>query len=101
MREVEEESGLTCIVPVDGQIFDIDVHRIPARGDEPEHDHWDIRYAMQATVDQTYTVSDESHDLAWVEILAIGAYTDEESTLRMGRKWTERAADGISLNASG
>jgi len=66
-REAEEESGLQAVVPVSEEIFDIDVHRIPERGKEPEHDHWDIRYAMRATGDESYVVSDESHDLQWID----------------------------------
>lgn len=86
-REAEEESGLESVVPVSGQIFDIDVHRIPARGDEPEHFHWDIRYAFRAAGSEAYAVSDESHDLAWIEIRDLPSVTREESMLRMARKW--------------
>lgn len=86
-REAEEESGLTDLEPVGKDIFDVDVHRIPARGELPEHFHWDIRYAFRATDSEAYRVSAESHDLAWIEIGALGALTQEESMLRMARKW--------------
>jgi len=90
MREAEEESGLSGIVPVSTPIFDIDAHAIPRRGDYPEHTHWDIRYALRATGDETYTVSDESHDLRWVEIATLKEFTQEATLLRMAAKWIKR-----------
>lgn len=87
LREAEEESGLDALVPVSRRIFDVDVHRIPARREEPEHFHWDVRYAFRALGGETYRVSGESHDLAWIEIAALETVTREESMLRMARKW--------------
>ena len=86
-REAEEESGLGGLVAVDGRFFDIDVHRIPARGNVPEHLHWDLRYAFRAMGGEDFVVSDESHDLRWVDIRQLEAFTQEESMLRMARKW--------------
>ncbi|MDT8437925.1 MAG: NUDIX hydrolase [Wenzhouxiangellaceae bacterium] len=88
LREAEEETGLT-VSPVDRTIFDLDIHPIPARGDDPEHEHFDVRFALRALTTD-YVVSDESHDLAWVAIDELTRYTDEESVLRMARKWRER-----------
>jgi 8-oxo-dGTP pyrophosphatase MutT (NUDIX family) len=87
-REVEEESGLTQFELESVEIFDIDVHRIPARGSEPEHYHYDIRYAfrMQSAADQ-FVVSNESHDLSWVPVEAMDQYNNEASMIRMRDKW--------------
>src|SRR6478752_6000251 len=41
LREAEEESGLADLVLESG-VFDIDRHRIPARGADPEHWHYDV-----------------------------------------------------------
>jgi 8-oxo-dGTP pyrophosphatase MutT (NUDIX family) len=90
MREAREESGLSAIEPVSPRIFDIDVHQIPARPNEPEHLHWDIRYALRATGAEEFTPSDESHDLRWVEIANLNHLTQEESMLRMAVKWMTR-----------
>jgi 8-oxo-dGTP pyrophosphatase MutT (NUDIX family) len=90
LREAEEESGITGITLLSVNIFDIDVHRIPARGGEPEHFHYDVRFLVTAAGPEDYTVSDESHDLAWVEIEKITEYTTEESMLRMAGKWVKR-----------
>ena len=89
MTEVAEESGLEAFEPISDAIFDIDIHAIPARGDEPEHSHYDVRFAVRATGSDEYIVSEESHDLSWVEIANIEEYTQEESMLRMARKWKE------------
>ena len=89
-REALEESGIPDLEPVSAEIFDLDIHLIPARKTEPAHFHHDVRYAFRATASEDYVVSDESHDLAWVEIARIGDYTAEESMLRMARKWRAR-----------
>jgi hypothetical protein len=47
LREAEEESGLTDLV-VEPEIFDLDRHVIPARGNEPEHWHYDVRFVVCA-----------------------------------------------------
>lgn len=87
MREAVEESGLESVTPISDRIFDVDIHLIPERGNEPEHFHYDARYAMRTTGSQDYVVSDESHDLSWIDIRGLNRVTDEESMLRMGRKW--------------
>tara|TARA_B110000438_G_C15608640_1_gene561221 strand:+ start:292 stop:837 length:546 start_codon:yes stop_codon:yes gene_type:complete len=86
LREVEEESGLTEVRVLGEGIFDLDIHPIPARGDEPEHMHYDVRYLCQATGNEEFVVSDESHDLAWVKMGEVVKLANEESMLRMVRK---------------
>ena len=90
LREVEEESGLSDLEILNEDIFDIDIHSIPERGLEPEHFHYDVRFALRIRGDETYTVSDESHDLSWVPIESLEEYSREESMLRMARKWQNR-----------
>lgn len=66
LREAEEESGIKGIVAISPEIFDIDIHQIPARPatGEPAHYHYDIRYLLQAPHEQ-FCVSEESDALAW------------------------------------
>jgi len=85
-REANEESGLKSVVAVSPEIFDIDIHPIPARGDEPEHFHYDIRFMFYADKDEPFVISEESKDLAWVKLDKISELTDSESMLRMVRK---------------
>ncbi|HZP66852.1 MAG TPA: NUDIX hydrolase [Rudaea sp.] len=89
LREAEEESGLTDLV-VDAEIFDLDCHAIPARGAEPEHFHYDVRFVVRATGSERFTVGDESHALAWREIADVAAdATMDASVRRMARTWLE------------
>lgn len=86
MREACEESGLASVRPVRESIFDVDIHLIPARKTEPEHFHYDVRYALEADRAEALRMSDESHDLRWVRVDEVAGLTQEESVLRMVRK---------------
>jgi 8-oxo-dGTP pyrophosphatase MutT (NUDIX family) len=99
LQEVREESGILALQPVSDAIFDIDIHGIPARGHEAAHDHYDVRFAIQVTGSEIYTVSDESHALSWVDIEKIGEKTQEESMLRMQRKWQQHMSGSTVMSA--
>lgn len=87
LREAEEESGLPGLVLEPG-IFDLDRHRIPARGDEPEHWHYDVRFVVWATLSERFELSEESLALAWRPIAALLDDPDGDvSMLRMARRW--------------
>ena len=87
LREAEEESGLSGFRVLSELPFDIDIHPIPQRGNEAEHFHYDLRFALQTVDFEAYRVSDESHDLAWVNIRQLQTLSQEESMLRMAQKW--------------
>ncbi|MCH7701301.1 MAG: NUDIX hydrolase [Planctomycetes bacterium] len=104
VREATEESGLTDIRPLSGDIFDVDVHRIPAHGDTPAHDHYDIRFLLQATSDDPIRISDESIDLRWFTHAEVPLLDTDDSVLRMNRKWAARMAhssgsEGLSASS--
>ena len=86
LREAREESGLTGLRAVSPEPFDIDRHRIPARKDVPEHWHYDLRFMIEADPAAPLTVTDESHDLAWVAVNEVTHLNAEESMARMVRK---------------
>tara|TARA_X000001036_G_scaffold322492_1_gene300949 strand:+ start:170 stop:715 length:546 start_codon:yes stop_codon:yes gene_type:complete len=90
LREAIEESGIDDIAALSTKIFDIDIHEIPARGAEPAHFHYDCRFLLQAAHNK-YVVSEESNDLRWISADEITNLTDEESVLRMVRKWLDSA----------
>lgn len=94
LREAHEESGLGGLRPVTEEILDLDIHPIPARGSEPEHFHYDVRFAVQATGACELQISEESLDLAWVDLERVSELTGEESVLRMLRKWRRRSGGG-------
>lgn len=87
LREAEEESGLSDIELARPGIFDIDIHSIPARKSEPEHFHYDVRFAFRAAGDQRFVVSGESNHLAWVPIVGLSKVVSDHSMLRMADKW--------------
>lgn len=95
LREAIEESGLNDLHMVSPDIFDIDIHLIPAHKTEPAHYHHDVRFLFQATDSEDYIVSDESHDLAWVEIVKLDQYTTEKSMLRMAQKWLHKSSANL------
>ena len=88
LREAEEESGIPGIIPLSKEIFDVDVHPIPARKNVPEHFHYDIRYLFEADDTHSLTITPESKDLAWIPLNDIEQFSTEESILRMVRKLT-------------
>lgn len=85
-REAYEESGLEQIGVGLPRIVDIDIHGIPAHGSEPAHAHYDVRFAFLADPAAPLVVSDESHDLAWVAVSNLAAYSAERSLHRAVEK---------------
>lgn len=94
MREADEESGLQRLRLVSPELFDVDRHLIPARRNEPEHWHYDLRFTVEADPEEPLVISDESHDLAWIELSRMAEYNPEESMMRMARKTLAATADG-------
>ncbi len=86
LREAREESGLTRLRAVAAAPFDVDRHLIPARKTEPEHYHYDLRFMIEADPAEPLVISNESKDLAWVEVARVPALNSEESMARMVRK---------------
>lgn len=93
MREALEESGLKTIKPISEEIFDVDVHEIPARKLEPAHFHYDIRFLFEADDTEGLCMTNESKDLQWIPLEHIERYTTEESVLRMVRKVNAETKD--------
>jgi 8-oxo-dGTP pyrophosphatase MutT (NUDIX family) len=86
LREAQEESGLAHFRVVSAAVFDVDRHWIPARKTEPAHYHHDLRFLLEADPAQPLVVSNESKDLAWVEVDRVTSLNPEESMARMVRK---------------
>lgn len=99
LREAREESGMERFREPSGAEppvpLDLDVHRIPARGDEPAHLHLDVRYLLVAEPGQPLVRTDESNDLRWVPAVKVASLSDEESLLRMGRKAPALLRSGV------
>ena len=91
IREAQEESGISGIVPVSTEIFDVDIHRIPMhpQTNEAEHWHYDVRYLLRAPHDH-FCISPESCALRWfthTELLS-PSFPVDESVRRLAKKAT-------------
>jgi len=86
LREAREESGLLSLRAVGPGLFDVDRHWIPARGPVPGHWHFDLRFLVEADPSEPLRASEESLELAWVELGAAAALNPEPSLARMVRK---------------
>lgn len=84
-REVEEEVGLKLVGEHAEPIFDLDIHAIPTRKNEPAHEHFDVRFCLQAPT-RDFRVGDEVVDARWIELSKIELLTTDESVLRPVRK---------------
>jgi 8-oxo-dGTP pyrophosphatase MutT (NUDIX family) len=85
--EATEESGLQSLKLYSSDIFDIDIHTIPLKGDVPEHLHYDVRFLFTADEKEILTISSESKDLSWVEFNQLTEITDQNSSIsRMALK---------------
>lgn len=66
LREATEETGMSGLRVVQPAI-DVDIHTIPARPNEPEHLHLDVRFAVIAPRDAVVELNHESLGARWVE----------------------------------
>lgn len=89
-REAIEESGIDAIQLLADRIFDLDIHPIPAHGDEPEHLHYDVRYLFQLTEPADPVVNEESNELRWVSHHEAQDMPLDESVRRMFSKWQHK-----------
>jgi 8-oxo-dGTP pyrophosphatase MutT (NUDIX family) len=81
LREAEEETGVNAYTILLEGIFDLDIHPIPNRKDFPEHLHYDIRYLVQANSVDELILSDESFDVAWINVDELPSLTDHNSSI--------------------
>ena len=87
LREAQEETGLKDFKVLRQDIFDLDIHPIPARKGFPDHLHYDIRFLFEADKNEKVIVSDESHDVAWVALDELRELThNNPSIMRMVHK---------------
>ncbi len=85
LKELEEETGITGKI-ADDQIFDLDVHAIPWHKQVPPHLHFDVRYLVFASGNSRLIRSEESHELAWVNLAELASRNVDQSVLRLAEK---------------
>ncbi|MEA1882645.1 MAG: NUDIX hydrolase [Candidatus Marinimicrobia bacterium] len=85
--EAIEESGFSQFKVLSEEIFDLDIHQIPAHNSDPPHLHFDVRFILEAQHGkEEIIVSDESQDVAWVHVQKIQNKNSEKSIARMLNK---------------
>lgn len=90
-REAHEESGLKRLLlpPGPPRILDVDVHTIPARKEDPAHQHLDVRFLLLADATAPLHLdAAESHALQWVPL--------SEAAERMGEAGAQRVIAKIA-----
>lgn len=93
-QEVLEEAGLDKLHLAFSGIFDLDIHAIPQRGSVGEHLHYDVRFAFRST-SAAIVGNHESTALAWIPFHNLNQVTQEQSILRMAKKWLMAFADSV------
>jgi 8-oxo-dGTP pyrophosphatase MutT (NUDIX family) len=86
LKEAQEESGIKNIRCIQPLIFDLDIHEIPQYRNIEAHQHYDVRFLVQAEGDDTVIQNGESHGLLWVGKEG-PLPTREPSVVRMFNKW--------------
>ena len=84
-REVLEETGLEHLVCEATDPFDLDVHRIPGRAGEPEHEHFDVRFLLRAAREE-HSRSEESREVRWFSLQELHEARFDDSLMRAVRK---------------
>ena len=86
-REAMEECGLANLNVVFPEIFDLDVHEIPARGTEPAHLHYDLRFLFiapkGAEIERNLL---ETKAIDWISIAELCTEATPQSLRRMALK---------------
>lgn len=88
LRETQEETGLPAeqIRLVSADLFDVDIHTIPAGQWGPQHRHYDMRFLVEIDDRLDIPGSHESNAVAWVDLAEVPRYNNNLSTLRMVEK---------------
>ncbi len=96
LRETSEESGLdpSHVHLLTEEIFDVDIHAIPASHRGPRHEHIDIRFLVEIDHALPAPGSDESHEVRWVPLRQVPRFNNNLSTYRMLEKTRRMRREG-------
>src|SRR4051812_26815361 len=86
-REAGEESGIAGLILASARPFDLDIHEIPAHGNEPAHFHYDVRYVLIAPEEAEGVASSESHQLRWFTPTEMLRLPLDDGLKRLVVKW--------------
>ena len=82
-REVVEETGLEELQALG--LLDLDVHRFPARGDGPAHDHLDVRFGFIA-VSSEAAAGDGTNEVRWFPLDEVAGWAARPGLSRPAKK---------------
>jgi len=86
-REAMEECGIRELNTHTPAIFDLDVHEIPERGNEPAHFHYDFRFLFFVQKETGITRNLlETKAISWVPVHELCTETTPQSIRRMALK---------------
>jgi len=85
LREAREESGLRTLRMIVDSIYDIDVHRIPARGANRRTITTTALRARSRSA-RTLVRNEESHDVRWIALSDLESYAIDDSVRRLAAK---------------
>jgi ADP-ribose pyrophosphatase YjhB (NUDIX family) len=97
LQETAEESGVDYgqLKLLSNDIFDVDVHAIPATTTEPRHQHYDIRFLVELDDACSLAGNDESHAVAWIALSQVHRFNHFRSFHRMVQKTRQLAPQPI------
>ncbi len=81
VRETTEETGVGGLAPHSDELFDIDVHPIPVRGDAPAHRHYDLRFHLVTGLTDVH-LTEEVKGVRWAALDDVPLFTTDASVLR-------------------
>lgn len=89
VKETAEEAGVAPehVRVLSPEVFDVDVHAIPATAREPRHIHYDIRFLLE--LDDRLVLPgnpDEAHAVAWIPLNDVPRFNNMRSVYRLVRK---------------
>jgi 8-oxo-dGTP pyrophosphatase MutT (NUDIX family) len=80
LREAREETGLTDLVPwPDPALVHAVIVSVPARGDEPAHEHADLRYMLATSDPEAARPERETAPVRWLTMDEARAVTAEDN----------------------
>ena len=82
-REVLEETGLGDLELLG--LLDLDVHPFPERGEEPAHNHLDVRFGLRATSGHA-VAGDGTVEVKWFPVDEVAKWENRPSLSRPARK---------------
>jgi 8-oxo-dGTP pyrophosphatase MutT (NUDIX family) len=99
LREAREETGIEALAlhPDAPRPLDVDIHRIPQRGDTPAHDHLDLRYLVVAAPgSEASPCTVETRGARWIGWNDVGGLRPDLPMRRMlekARRWVQASPE--------